>query len=322
MNRLNFIDLIKRISISKFGNQNDGNISKALGFYFLKRYVDIEYADFDYWNSNVDASNDRGFDFIFFDDSSESIIKAIFIQCKYSENGLTPIDENEVSKTINNFESFPNIQGNRNSKLESKINDYKIHTQKENIEVEKHGIYINLGVFATNAKEALERAHFEIYDFERFNSEILLDEKLPDINLTLKKPALNYDDNNFLAILSVEEFLNDSGIRELISNQKIFHYNVRGLMRNRKNSIADDIKNTAISTPEKLFQRNNGLTIICQSIYKSDEHNYTLKQASIINGQQTIRAIMSVWGELHSEEKSKLALTVKVLGIKIGDNIH
>jgi len=93
-------------------------------------------------------------------------------------------------------------------------------------------------------------------------------------------------------------------------------------MKNRKNSIADDIKQTAKKYPEKLFQRNNGLTIICQSIERKDDCAYMLKQASIINGQQTIRALMSVWGDLKDDEKVVLALTVKVLSIKIGDNIQ
>ncbi|MBL7128084.1 MAG: AIPR family protein [Ignavibacteria bacterium] len=277
MERKNFIDLLKRISDSKFNNQNAANISKALGFYFLKRYAETEYDDIDYWNSNVDSANDRGFDFVFFDDSSDSLLKTYFIQCKFSEDGESSINENEVSKTINNYKTFPEIQGNINQKLDSKINEYKIQSQKENMEIEKYGIYINLGVFTKNAKEALERANFEIYDFEKFNSELLLDERLPDINITLKKPSLNYNDSNFLAILSVKEFLNNEIIRNLIETQKIFHYNVRGLMRNRKNSIADDIKNTVKNEPDKLFQRNNGLTIICQSITKDDRLNFTLK---------------------------------------------
>ncbi len=321
MERNNLVDLLKRISDSKFNNQNESNVSKALGFYFLKRFIENDFEAEDYWNCNVDSSNDRGFDFVFFDDSSESSIKAYFIQCKYSENGNTSIDENEVSKTINNFNDFPLIQGNLNPKLESKINEFHLYQQKESVEIEKIGIYVNLGNFTTNSRESLERAHFEVYDFERFNSELLLDEKLPDISITLKKPSLDYDENNFLAILSVKEFLNSPIIREYIVTQKIFHYNVRGLMRNKKNSIADDIRNTAMLNPEKLFQRNNGLTIICKSFTKDSEVSYTLNQASIINGQQTIRALMSIWGTLNEEKKSQLSLTVKVLGIKIEDNI-
>jgi len=185
MEREKFIDLLKRIAEDKYGSQSDINISKSLGYYFLKRFIDTEYSEIDYWNSNVDASNDRGFDYIFFDDTSESLLKVYFIQCKYSEDGRTAVDENETSKTINNFTRFPEILGNTNQKLESRIAEFKIQYQKGN-QIEKHGIYINLGTFTPNAKESLEAKEFEIYDFERFNSEILLDEKLPDISILLK----------------------------------------------------------------------------------------------------------------------------------------
>ena len=315
MQRNDYLDLIKRISRNKFGNESEINLSKALGFHFIQSYFEVEIDPYDIWISNVDASNDRGFDFIYFDDSIEDIVKVYIIQTKYSEVGNYNISENEVAKYILNFNNFPEIEGNTNPKLKEKIEDYFMYKNVEFKNLEKIGLYINLGTFSQNAKSQLEQNKIDVYDFERLNNEILLDKNLPNFTIDLKKEPLFYDENSFISIIKVDSFLNDQNVREIIKNQSIFHYNVRGLMSNRRNSISDDIKITIKDEPNKLFLRNNGLTIICDSFEEKTQLSYNLNKASIINGQQTIRAILSIWGSIDSEIKEKLFLSAKVIQI-------
>lgn len=316
MTRQSFIDLLKRISKSKYGAITDTLLSKSLGFYFLKKYIETPTEDVDIWNTDVDASNDRGIDYVYINDSFDDSTKVYLLQCKYSEDGNYRIDENEVSKFITNSRNFPELPGNVNDKLSRKINDYKlIQNRDDGIAIEKYPIYVNLGQFSPNASAQLQTANIDIYDFDRFNSELLLDQHLPDLQVTFQKSPLSYNDATLLGILSVKPLLDDNTVGKMIQNQSIFHYNVRGLMHKRKNSVADDIINTLRNSPKNFFIRNNGITIICERIVKKSDNDYLLHNSSIINGQQTIRALHSIWGSLEDTQKLDVHLMAKVISI-------
>lgn len=316
MNRTTFIDLLRRISSNKYQDINDALLSKSLGFYFLKKFIDTPTDDLDIWNADVDSTNDRGLDYVYINDSSDESIKIYLLQCKYSENGNYSIDENEVSKFLLNCNKFPDLTGNVNDKLTRKINDCKlIQNREDGPPIEKYLIYVNLGQFTANALDQLQSSGVDIYDFDRFNSELLLDENLPDLPITFNQAPLKYNDSTLLGILSAKPLLDSADICKMIQNQSIFHYNVRGLMKNRKNSIADDIKATLKDSPQNFFIRNNGITIICESIEKESETAYHLCKASIINGQQTIRALHSYWGSLNDSQKSAVYMMSKIIAI-------
>lgn len=313
MRREEFVEHLEKIAQHYLQASTDAALSKALGFYFLQKYVEPEMDDVDIWNSNVDASNDRGFDFVCINDNPEGGKKVYIVQCKYSSDGTTLIPEDEVAKTILNLRDFPNIGGNVNSKLERIINEYKLLKIDDESEIEIVGIYLNLGGISENALQKLEDNGFEIFDFDRINNEVILDRALPDFSVTFKEPPLFYDNKTFIAAISVKALLNDSNITSLIRSKKIFDYNIRGQMKNRKNSIAFDIQQTAKTCPEKLFIRNNGLTIVCREFSTEDRFIFMLNEASIINGQQTVNALYSIWGELDEIKKNSLFLVAKVI---------
>jgi len=322
MERNTFIDLLKRVSSHKYGNYSDILLSKSLGFYFLKKFIETPVDDLDIWNADVDSSNDRGIDYVYIDDTNDDVTKVYLLQCKYSENGDYNVGEGEVTKFLTNVAAFPDINGTVNEKLAQRMNELNIIKRREpERSVEKFPIYLNFGKFTGNADSQLRRSEVDIYDYDRFNSELLLDDRLPDLTIELKQAPIEYNANAMLGILRAEEFFNDASICSLIQNQLIFHFNVRGLMANKKNSIAEDIKNTVMSSPENFFIRNNGITVICEKIEKTGEHKYRLIKASIINGQQTVRALYSVWGKLTQEKMAKLFVVLKVVSIDPKMNI-
>jgi hypothetical protein len=326
MERNEFISNLKNIALKYYKIENNINLSKALGFYFLKKYIEttkFHIDDYDILNSNVDAANDRGFDNIYFDDYSDDVIKVYIIQSKvYSDD--SKVDENEVSKYILNFNKFPNLIGNTNKKLENAINQYKMYDKNLDYKIEKIGIYINIGKFTTNALKQLEHNGIEIFDFERINNELFMSQYLPDFNIKLKRSPTYYEEkSSFLGILKVGTFLDDTNIQKIIKNQSIFQYNVRGLMKFGKHSVAYDIKETIKNNPSKLFLLNNGITITCEALEKENAKSYNLIKGSIVNGQQTIRSILSIWGDIDNNIKKQLFVAVKVLVLDSkSENFH
>lgn len=316
MERNIFISNLKNIVSKYYNMENNINLSKALGFLFLKRYIEtikFHIEDDDIINSDVDSSNDRGFDYIYFDEDNDDSVKVYIVQSKYySQDNI--VDENDVCKYILNFNNFPNLTGNINSKVENFINQYKMYEKESQYKIEKVGIYINIGKFTENSLRTLEHNGIEIFDFDRINNELFMSQYLPDFDIELKKAPMYYESKySFLAILKLESFLNDKYIQKIIKNQSIFQYNVRGLMKCSRNSVAYDIKKTIRDNPKKLFALNNGITITCESLNKTNSRLYRLIKASIVNGQQTIRSILSIWGDIDDTTKKQLFVGLKVL---------
>jgi len=317
MKRTEYINLINDVRNElKLSDDNIGK-SKALGINFLKSYLEIQQPPIPYEDilqSITDSANDRGIDLIYFDDT-EDTIKCYIIQIKYSEEGKTNVDENEVSKYLRNYNSFPDITGNINEKLTDQIKIYRNHKNSDK-EIEKIGIYVNLGNFSKNAKSELVKSQIEIYDFDRINSEILLDEKLPDFDLTFNKQPIEYDENTLIGILNIYDFFNNENVVKIITDQSIFNLNVRGLMKRTKNSISGGIVETINNRPEYFLHFNNGITIICDSFNKIKGKKYKIDKGSVVNGQQTLRAILSIWSNgitIDKDKLKKLGLIIKLV---------
>lgn len=314
----NAYNIIRRISERMFNNTSEANLSKALGFCFIKYYIEPEQDSDDIMNSCVDGANDRGFDYIHYDDSEEGTVKAIFIQCKYSESD-TSINEGEVSKTINNVKRFPEIDGNLNVRLSEAVRKWYAYKANDELKLEKICYYLNFGRFTENSITTLKDQvsngfDVEIYDLDRFESEVLFDPTLPSFTVKTENKIIEYLDKALIGIIDLDHFFQQDIVKKSIESQKIFHHNVRGLMNYRKNSISENIKATALQSPEMMALRNNGITITCDDYQTEDGDIYTLRNASIVNGQQTIRTLWRICDK-NRENIRLIKLPAKILKI-------
>jgi hypothetical protein len=315
MKREAFKEVLRINSERLFGNTSQTSLSQSLSFFVVRKLMEINYGyteETDIYNGIIDGKNDRGFDLIYIDDVYEYDCTAYIIQTKYSDDGnIITVDEKEAQRFINNIKRFPGLNGEVNGKLmELSVIYQKLVDQ--GIHVKKRGIIVTLGRVSSNAQSILDDAEIEIYDYDRINLELLLDEYLPSFPIELKNEPSNYNNDSFLGILNIGVFVKNQMIADLIKKEGIFAYNIRGKMKNSKNSIAQEIINTCKDNPHDLFNKNNGLTIICQDFIASD-NIYELKRASIINGQQTVRAILSEINNI--PEYSHLYVPVRVIRI-------
>jgi len=314
----NAYNIIKRISEKMFNSTSEANLSKALGFCFIKYHIEPEQDSDDIMNSCVDGANDRGFDYIHYDDSEEGTVKVIFIQCKYSESD-TSINEGEVSKTINNVKRFPEIEGNLNNRLSEAVRKWHAYKANDELKLEKICYYLNFGKFTENSITALKDQanngfEVEIYDLDRFESEVLFDPTLPSFSVKTENKIIEYLGKALIGIIDLDHFFQQEVVKKSIESQKIFHHNVRGLMNFRKNSISENIKATALESPEMMALRNNGITITCDDYKTEDGDIYSLRNASIVNGQQTIRTLWRICDK-HRDKISVIKLPAKILKI-------
>lgn len=318
MDREILIDLLKNISFEIGDSNNESNVSlsKNLTFFFLQKLtenINGYSTDEDIYNSIIDGSRDRGIDAVYFNDLSENNkTTAYIVQTKYtdSENKIT-IDEKEATRFIDNFNQFPYISGEMCKKLSTSQKEY-IQLERSGVDIEKVGIVITLGRTSKVARKNLESNNIEIYEFDRINSEILLDEYLPNIEVKLYDNPSVYN-GELQGILVISDMLRKTLIRECIKDNSLFAYNIRGIMNTRKNSIFKSIKETCKISPKSLFRVNNGINIVCENFEKKEDGVYFLERASVINGQQTVRAVTDVIDTL--EKSVELCVPVKILKI-------
>lgn len=285
-----------------YGHINDINLSKTLLCYVLLKKMENQYGYFeeeDIITTVTDAKLDRGIDSIFFDDNDDNVVCYI-TQSKYSTRDTIVVDEKEALRFINSFKAFPNLENKSNILIKNAMTKYK-NILDSGLNIEKKGLFITLGKITDTARSILKLHNVEIYEYDRINSEILLDDFLPDIDISFKQKLVEYDSDTLLGIIDIGALVRDLSVQKYIEDESLFVYNVRGLMTKGKNSVAEGIIETCLKTPSALFRKNNGINIVC-SDYKINGEIIHLKKASIVNGQQTVRAISSISSDIHINE--------------------
>jgi hypothetical protein len=93
------------------------------------------------------------------------------------------------------------------------------------------------------------------------------------------------------------------------AGDRLFARNIRGFLGDT--AINDGMTQTLVSSPERFWYYNNGVTIVCDSARKTSERGQTILRVTnpqIINGQQTTRT-------LHSSPVAKAAILVRVISV-------
>ena len=102
-------------------------------------------------------------------------------------------------------------------------------------------------------------------------------------------------------------------------NNKLFSRNIRNFVGSSE--VNDDISRTIVEEPEIFWYFNNGITILCQEIYKKGigkdrkTGEFICKGISVINGAQTIGSIGSVYEE-NPERIENAEIFVKLISLE------
>jgi hypothetical protein len=304
MERVNTIEYIKNNSNYYYGDESPINLSKTIGFLYLKAYCDslfpgITVDDDEILDSCVDGPNDKELDYIFTVENSET--KELYvhlIQCKYSEYETTTIQSSDIRLFSSSVNEFPNVQ-NCNStiiKIQDKINSKLF----ENYTLVKYAHYINLGgntIEAMNDFDTTLNCNFRYYiDYELFAKLVFEDLSLPDLLINVDKNLIigfpDSGDSGYISIISLQKFIIDN--KSVIEDHTAFLKNVRHQVTSK---VSKEVKDSIAAKPLQFLSLNNGITIVCRDIIEvengndNDPKKIHIKQASIVNGQQTILSV-------------------------------
>ncbi|NEO90249.1 MAG: hypothetical protein F6K56_08290 [Moorea sp. SIO3G5] len=93
-------------------------------------------------------------------------------------------------------------------------------------------------------------------------------------------------------------------------NNKLFSKNIRNFIGDSE--INEEIKKTLENQPELFWYFNNGITVLCQKLTKTnhrktrDTGNFYAEGISIVNGAQTIGCIGTLYENSSEETKDEI----------------
>jgi hypothetical protein len=283
-------------------------------------------------NSVTDGGDDNGIDAVFY---SQALRELIIVQSKWIKSGSGEPDSSEILKFCTGVEDLININFDRfNSKISTRQNE--IITAMSDFDTK----YIIILVY-TGDKGIAEHGQRRINDLitklnDAGDSDVeqlvkfkKLDQAKIYTNLSkgLLSDPLNIEvglhqwgkySDPFLAYygyVSGEEILklwDDSG-------RKLFNKNIRNVLK--KTDVNDELQATIHNNPEKFWYFNNGITIIADKIEKSmiggtnnDLGSFKLKNASVVNGAQTISSIGEI-GSKYKEQIKKIFVLTRCISL-------
>ncbi|MCQ8261227.1 AIPR family protein [Streptococcus suis] len=310
--------------------------SAAFSHYFLrlKFGIDDETAK----ESLTDGGYDHGIDAIYIENSNINTIH--FFQFKFpkSLNGISSgFTDDEIVKLCKGVEDFltsTELDDNWNSYLKDKhriirdIEDYKIKLW--NVRFSTANILDYSKSHFDKTIESIKAKTLNDCSYEIVGAKGVCD-------LYEEKFGNNYPDIDIKTMSSIQTFESDTGVYKSISfvtsifdlyssvksvKNNIFDGNVR--FYNNKTSVTESIRKTLVDEPENFILYNNGITIITSKAnYLQMKGKYSLKSASIINGAQTVGAILSVLDEYKDDAENRYSESpILVRIIEIDPNIN
>ena len=297
---------VKRICVDEGYDSNDHkSVSKALTLFALMSNFDGLAAD-DAWECIVDGTNDHGIDAIYIeDDENGKSVVHIFQTKAYSSREKIlekKFSGNDLDKLINKFDDLivqRKFHEQTNEHLKRRLQEVYSLTNPE----------YRLGIITTGLPPSIDAAERFIEKIESYNrtasfvggSFIGLDDLAsflpvksePRIDVSLRLEGKYVEAKAGRANVLIGRVQGRS-LAELVRSHgdKLFQKNVRGFLKLRKNSINENIYNSATSDEESsyFFILNNGVTIVCDRLrYMSGQESpeVEISGAQIVNGGQT-----------------------------------
>lgn len=307
-----FFDLNKQIldaQIKKFQTDFPGNFElldegRALSKAFLMRGVaaylniDIEEAA----SYITDGGNDGGFDGAFIQEQSESIIKVVLFQSKYSRNldKDSSFPSNSIEKAVNTIKTVfsPSKDIQVNSLSQAVVDEIRAYLLEGYLPDITFVCLSNGSKWNDEGDRYISNAFSETsnVDFDFFNHNDILKSTISnkEINTQIKLSGKSLSEEfNYKRVILGK--VNVMGIYALIEEygDSLLERNIRNYLG--KNNVNLAISDTLINQNSNFFFYNNGITLIANNIransLASEDWIVKIDNVQIINGGQTCKTI-------------------------------
>lgn len=286
----------------------------------------------------TDGENDRGIDAVGVD-LSENIL--ILTQSKWRKDGSGSIDQADMLKFLAGVKFLLDMSPTEDEmRVASKLVESDSYDDIKEV-INEPGVKIYLVAVTTGANELSEVVRGEVDSLLRMLNENDPDDPMAEFiylnqseiykmisgkkkEVSFKLPVLDYgfykdevDKTVYYGRVVAEN------ISEIYkeNQQNLFSDNLRvGISRS---DINNGIRNSVTNEPENFFLYNNGITIIAEDIIPSGNSsrqavNLSLKNASIVNGAQTVSTLGKL--ETDSDELSRASVLVRCIKVPKEEN--
>jgi AIPR protein len=307
---------IKSAILTRFGNQVDltdvvaaqedqrekVRLSRSLAAFCIAELADLD--DLTASQCVTDGSGDNGIDAIYYDTSEKC---CFVVQSKWISNGNGSVEVGDIHKFIQGFRDI----------LDANFDRF-------NAKMQKHKENIFAALSDASAKFTLVLAYTGEHDLSE-DGQRPIDDLLAEMNSPTEVVNLRTLNQGKLHALvaggvigdsvDIEVMLRQWGIVETpflayygqVAVSDVATWGKLGASLTSKNlrqfrgstEVNEGIGKTLISTPEKFWYFNNGLTIICESLKKkllggnnNDIGTFECTGASVVNGAQTVGSIV------------------------------
>ena len=276
----------------------------ALAIYLETGCTDKEAAD-----AVWDGSDDNGIDAAFFDASTQRVI---FVQSKWINKGIGEPEAKDLGAFVQGVrDAIEQDSTGFHPRLQARFSDIALRTSTPGTSVELLVVSTGTSTLAKHGTAVLEKfvkelngedleaiAHFSVYGLTEAYSGLAND--LGSNNVTLDATILDW---SFVAAphpayyglidgLSLKEWWKKHG-KSLVAS------NIRHSLGSTE--VNNEIRNSAMSAPQKFWYFNNGITLIANEAVKAPAGAasraagvFSFRGASIVNGAQTVSSLAKV----------------------------
>lgn len=316
-----YADLIDFSDVSGFDKTDekfkDMIISRGLCAYalsFLSGATPDETA-----KSVVDGSDDNGIDAIFFDEKENCLY---LCQAKYIKDGNGEPSAADIGVFLDGVTDIIDLKfENFNEKVKKRSEEIESYLEKPEIKAKLLLIYTGVNIADPGKKkvEKLVKKNNDIDDWISYEYVTL--DKLHNWLVISKNKSINIDtmvlkDYGYMSTVAKSYYgricAYDIGVLWKTYESQLFSENIRELLP--KSVVNDGMMSTLKDNGQLFWYYNNGITMICDSVEKSkiggaDRGSgiFSVKNASIVNGAQTVGTIGKFYSKLsESEAEEKL----------------
>jgi len=269
-------NLIEEIRAEVAGIASERNLTedRAFGYWFLEGYEDLSAEDAE--DTITDGPWDRGRDAIY-EDEDEGVLR--IYQFKYSEDisyVRTALEDLQTG-LIAEESRLPRFREVSLVVVTIAAEDPELHEAKAGVE-RRIKRWLRRGSYATNCT-------VEIVDRHRF---LELAERIYGVDLSLEwKPSPILDESSIIGLV------NAAGLKDWVTRDELFSFNIRRFLGIRKGSVSWKIKQSLEDEERRpdFWVLNNGIVCLCTSFQPPDGNVISFTNFTIVNGAQTVNAI-------------------------------
>lgn len=282
--------------------------------------------------SHVDNPDDLGADFIFRDGNVVYIYQA-----KYLSTEAT-VDINDILHFQSVLKRLHDDDFKKNSKLSDIVTELNFESDQFKLKfvcmgsLGKTGSQTQIQITKQPAlpefKELSDRVDYEFLDETQVTEELRqagsIGGDIPDKEVTVvtcpkngkRTPVIDFEAGGYRSCVLVTDaqqilqIYKDSAFRD-----RLFSLNIRNYLGNTQKNRA--IKHTATDNPQEFYHYNNGISCVAKSIDVSDDR-VAIKGLQIINGAQTVKALLNASKKKTWAEKGSPLVLVRIIEVPKG----